>query len=58
MVRGVKLTCCAPYVYSDYPEDGPDAFESLVVTSPRVELRDEPGGRCHCSARIQHCEGR
>lgn len=42
---GGRRSFCAPYVYSAYPENGPDPFESLVVIGPRVELREKPDGR-------------
>lgn len=32
---------CAPYVYSAYPQNGPDAFESLVVTADHVPLHEK-----------------
>jgi hypothetical protein len=32
---------CAPYVYSAYPHNGPDAFESLVVTAENVPLHEK-----------------
>lgn len=32
---------CAPYVFSAYPQNGPDAFESLVVTGASVPLHEK-----------------
>ena len=36
---------CAPYVFSSYPEDGPDAYQAPVVIEPNTLLLDQPNGR-------------
>ena len=36
---------CAPYVFSEYPDDGPDPYAALVVIEPDTLLLDKPSGK-------------
>lgn len=40
--QGKDKSFWAPYVYSNWPENGPDAFEYAVATEPRVEVYSKP----------------
>jgi SH3 domain-containing protein len=45
---------CAPYVYSAYPENGPDAFESLVVLGENIPMREKPDSTSPVVATLSH----